>query len=175
MNAKINTTCFILLFLFLITAVSAADVKNETILTAQQPDSNQELNKLSTSKTTVKEKVTLSAPDLKMYYKDGSKFKATVKNKNKKAITKAKVDFTVNGKVYSKQTDSKGNVYLTISLKSGNYPITTKFAGTSKYSASSKKSTITVKSTIKCSDFKKYYNIHNNQKSPFGGAAFATN
>ena len=157
MNAKINTTCFILLFLFLITAVSAADVKNETILTAQQPDSNQELNKLSTSKTTVKEKVTLSAPDLKMYYKDGSKFKATVKNKNKKAITKAKVDFTVNGKVYSKQTDSKGNVYLTISLKSGNYPITTKFAGTSKYSASSKKSTITVKSTIKCSDFKKYY------------------
>lgn len=93
-----------------------------------------------------------------MYYKDGSKFKATVKNKNKKAITKAKVDFTVNGKVYNKKTDSKGDAYLTISsLKSGNYPIKIRFAGTTKYTAISKKSTITVKSTIKSNDFKKYY------------------
>ncbi|MCQ2970819.1 Ig-like domain (group 3) [Methanobrevibacter gottschalkii] len=159
MNAKLNTTCFILLFIFLITAVSAADNKNETLLTQKETDSSQKLCKSSVSKeTSKKEKVTLKAPNLKMYYKDGSKFKATVKNKNKKAITKAKVDFTVNGKVYNKKTDSKGDAYLTISsLKSGNYPIKIRFAGTTKYTAISKKSTITVKSTIKSNDFKKYY------------------
>ncbi len=167
MNTKINTTCFILLFLFLITAISAADTKNETILSIDQPDSNQ-LNKITVSKETVKkEKISLTAPDLKMYYKDGSKFKATIKNKNKKPVTNVKVDFTVNGKVYNKKTDSKGNAYLTISLKSGNYPITTKFIETSKYSATSKKSTITIKSTIKCSDFKKYYKNTSPYKSTF--------
>lgn len=38
MNAKLNTTCFILLFIFLITAVSAADNKNETLLTQKETD-----------------------------------------------------------------------------------------------------------------------------------------
>ncbi len=169
MNAKINTTCFILLFLFLITAVSAVDTKNENILKTKQQDSSQKICKLSVGKETVKkEKVTLTAPDLKMYYKDGSKFKATVKNKNKKAITKAKVDFNVNGKVYSKKTDNKGNAYITIgNLKSGNYPIKIKFFGTSKYATTSKKSTITVKSTIKCNDFKKYYKNNSPYSSKF--------
>ncbi len=182
---KINTICFIFLFLFLIGAVSAADFENETITSIQQPDPNQDLCKLSaenieekleasnveieklgaaskkttsTKKATVKkEKVTLTAPNLKMYYKDGSKFKVTVKDKNKKAISKAKVSITINGKSYEKQTDSKGIASLGISLKSGSYSVLTKFAGTKKYDSASVKSTVTVKSTIKCSDFTKYY------------------
>lgn len=153
MNAKINTTCFVLLFIFLITAVSAADTKNETILKQTQTDSTQKVSKLSVKK----EKVTVTAPNLKMYYKDGNKFKATIKNKNKKPIPNVKVDFTVKNKVYTKKTDSKGNAYLTINLNSGNYPITTKFVENIKYASASKKSTITIKSTIKSNDFKKYY------------------
>lgn len=158
MNAKINTTCFILLFLFLITAVSAADTKNETIIKQAQSDSTQKLSKLSVNKETVKkDKVTITAPNLKMYYKDGSRFKTTITNKNKKPISNAKVEFTVKNKVYTKKTDSKGNAYLTINLASGNYPITTKFVETSKYASISKKSTIMIKSTIKSNDLKKYY------------------
>lgn len=178
MNRKINTICFIFLFLFLIAAVSAANTENETTINMPQPDSNQDLCKLSTqsesekleistdeikklgvsSKTvTKKEKVLLDAPDLKMHYKDGSKFKATLKDKNKKAIAQAKINFTVNGKSYIKKTDAKGVALLNINLKSGNYIIITKFAGTGKYDAISKKSNITVKSTIKSSDFTKYY------------------
>ena len=107
--------------------------------------------------TTKKEKVTLTAPNLKMYYKDGNKFKVTLKNKNKKSIAKAKVTININGKDYDRTTDSKGLATLGISLKSGSYPVLTKFAGTSKYESSSVKSTVTVKSTIKCSDFTKYY------------------
>lgn len=178
MNRKINTICFIFLFLFLIAAVSAANSENETTINMPQPDPNQDLCKLSVEShtekleisndeieklgvsskaSTKKENVLLDAPDLKMHYKDGSKFKVTLKDKNKKAIAKVDIDFTVNSKTYSKKTDAKGVALLDINLKSGNYIITTKFAGTSKYEAISKKSNITVKSTIKCSDFTKYY------------------
>lgn len=177
MKLKINTICFIFLFLFLISAVSAANIENETETNLQQPNPNQDLCKISiendyeklkisndeteilkaTSPTKTKEKVTITASNLKMYYKDGSKFKISLKDKNKKPIAKAKISFTINGKTYSKNTNGKGIAYLDINLKSGNYSILTKFAGTGKYSATSKKNTIDVKSTIKCSNFKKYY------------------
>ena len=171
MNTKINTICFIFLFLFLISAVSAADFENETIISIEQPDTNQDSCKLSAenneekleasnveaASTVKKEKVTLTAPNLKMYYKDGSRFKVTLKDKNK-AISKAKVKITINRKSYEKLTDSKGIASLGISLKSGSYSVLTNFAGTSKYESESVKSTVTVKSTIKCGDFSKYYN-----------------
>ena len=169
MNRKINTICLIFLFLLLIGAVSAADYENETITSTEQPDPNQDLCKLSVenneenleklgaTSTVKKEKITLTAPNLKMYYKDGSKFKVTLKDKNKKAISKAKVKITVNGKCYEKQTNTKGIASLAINLKSGKYPVLTSFAGTSKYYGESAKSNITVKSTIECRDFAKYY------------------
>ena len=133
MNKKINTLCFIFIFLFLIGTVCAADSENETKLT--QTNQNQELstttNTLAVSQ--VKQKVTLDAPDLKMYYKDGSKFKVTVKDKNKKPIKKSKVEFSINNQKYTKTTNDKGVAYLDINLKSGTYSILTKFVGTSKY------------------------------------------
>ena len=181
MNKKINTICFIFLFLFLICAVSAADNESETI-SIQQPDPNQDLCKLSVEnseekielsdtenekleavttsvkKATVKkEEVTLKAPDVKMYYKDGSKFTVTLKDKNKKAIGKAKINITINGKSYNRLTDSKGKASLNLNLKSGSYIVLTSFAQTKNFNAKSIKSTVTVKSTIKCSDFTKYY------------------
>lgn len=166
MNRKINTIFFIFLFLFLIGAASAADSENETIKSIEQPDPNQDLckssvenneEKLGASSTVEKENPKLTAPDLKMYYKDGSKFKVTLKNKNKKAITKSKVTITINGKSYDKITDSKGITSLDINLRSGSYSVLTSFAGNSKYYKQSVKSTVTVKSTIKCGDLTKYF------------------
>lgn len=178
MNYKINTICFIFLLLFLICSVSASDCENETILNINQPDPNQDLCKISiensneklqtsnlnveklqtTSKTKVqKEKVILKAQNVKMHYKDGSKFTVTVKDKNKKALSKAKVKITINGKTYSKTTDKKGKTSIDLNLNSGTYSVLTNFLETSKYSPQSIKSTITIKSTIKCSNLTKYY------------------
>lgn len=163
--------------LFLIGAVSAADSDNETILTTQQPEPNQDLCKLSVENNeeklgavgtiTVKEKVTLNAPNLKMYYKDGSKFKAKLKDENKKPIPKLKVSFTVNGKRYDRITDNNGIAYLDINLISNNYTFITNFAGNSKYYSKSVKSSVEVKSTIKCSDLTKYYNNSASYSSTF--------
>lgn len=171
MNRKINTTCFILLFLFLISAVSATDNENETIMTIEHDEPTQDLcnmnpeqktdnektEKLGAASTSVKEKVTINAPNLNMYYKDGSKFTATLKDTNNKAISKAKIDFTINNITYKRETNSKGVASLKINLESGNYTIQTKFTGNSTHYGRLIKSTITVKSTIQCSDFTKYY------------------
>ena len=177
MNKKINTICFISLFLFFICAVSAADSENGTI-SIQQPDPNQDLCKLSVendneklesdnaksdkleaaTKTAVEKKeVVLKASNVKMYYKDGSKFSVTLKDKDKKAIGKAKITITVNGKDYEKITDKKGSASLNIKLKSGSYTVLTNFKQTDKYKSKSIKNNVLVKSTVKCSDFTKYY------------------
>ncbi len=171
MNKKINLICFILLLFFLICGVSAADCENETLDKIEQSDpipdlcqpideklelSNEENEKLEAVEVT-KEKVSLTAPNVKMYYKDGSKFTVTLKDKNKKAINKAKVKISINGNTYNKVTDTKGTASINLNLKSGSYSVTTTFAGTKLYESKSLKSTVTVKSTIKCSDLTKYY------------------
>ena len=107
--------------------------------------------KLSISKTSIK------SSDMKIHYKDGSKFTVTLKDSSKKAVKKAKVSFTINEKTYTKTTDSKGKASLTLNLNSGKYTITTSFQGSSKYYASFVKNTITVKSTIKSKNLEKYY------------------
>lgn len=174
MNKKINAICFVFLLIFLISAVSAADNENKT-LQQTQLDSQENLCTVnaenldelkatntqpqltsSASKVT-KEKVTLSAPNVKMYYKDGSKFKVTLKDSKKKAIKNAKIKIVINGVTYNKATDSKGIASINLNLKSGNYAVQTTFDGTSRYEKTNTKSTVTVKSTIKCGDLTKYY------------------
>ncbi len=115
--------------------------------------------KLEKSKTVkvTPSKISIKASDMKIHYKDGSKFTVTVKDSSKKAIQKIKVNFAINGKTYTKTTDSKGKASLTINLNSGKYTITTTFSGSSKYAAKSVKNTITVKSTIKSGNLAKFY------------------
>lgn len=109
------------------------------------------------SVTKEKAKVSIKAPDVKMHYKDGSKFTVTLKDENKKAMKKAKVKIAIDGKTYTKTTDSNGKASINLNLKSGKYSVITTFDGTSKYKKASEKSTVSIKSTIKCSDFTKYY------------------
>ena len=168
MNKKINMLCFIFLFFFLICTASAANNENETLksidstqnfskLGVEKVSETLEANTQKVEKTVKKENVSLKAPDIKMYYKDGSKFTVTLKDKNKKAIQKAKVKITINGKIYEKTTDTQGKCFINLNLNSGTYTVLTSFAGTNKYNSQSLKSTVTIKTTIKSSDFSKYY------------------
>ena len=113
MNMKINTICFIILLFLLIGVASAADNDNETLKqTIKQPDDNicqvsldntkdlQASNKCDELKTSngkkvlssltggksYKIKTSIKAPNVKMYYKDGSDFTMTLKDSSKKAI-----------------------------------------------------------------------------------------
>ena len=157
MNIKINTICFILLLLFLINAVNAVDSNDETLTNINQPIENicqvnpdkydelivksENSNHLESGavkpSAVTKQKVTIAAPNVKMHYKDGSKFTVCVKSKNK-AIKNAKIKITINGRTYSKTTDSNGKATLPLALKSGTYTAITTFYETSIYQKHSK-------------------------------------
>ena len=71
----------------------------------------------------------LSASDLRMKYMDGSKFKATLLDGQGKPYAEQKVQFNVNGVLYSRTTDSNGQAELNIRLPSGEYIITSSYNG----------------------------------------------
>lgn len=181
MNRKINTICFIFLFFFLICAVSAADNENETLKTispdlndhqamssacdseviqvknVENPKQNLAKSENPINTKVTRQKVSLNAADVNMYYKDGHKFSVTAKDKNRRPIAKINLKITIDGKSYSRVTDSKGTASLYLNLKSGKYVVLTVFDGTNAYEKASIKNTVTIKSTVKCSDFTKYY------------------
>ena len=67
----------------------------------------------------------LTVKNLNMKYKDGSSFKATVKDMSGKPLFNVTVKFTFKGKNYYAKTDAKGMAKLKINAKVGYYPIDT--------------------------------------------------
>ncbi|MBR3156243.1 MAG: hypothetical protein IKF13_05450 [Methanobrevibacter sp.] len=190
MNIKINTICFIILLFLLVGVASAAEMDNETLKqTIKQPEdelcqmapdnhdelraSSENMEKLEAGEnayvgtTGGKANVKIIAPDVKMHYKDGSKFTVTVKDELNKAVKKAKVKITIDGKTYKKRTNSKGKASISLNLNSGKYTVKTTFDETTKYHKQSATSTVTVKSTIKAHDFSKYYKNKSQYKATF--------
>ena len=90
---------------------------------------------------TVKKNCSLTAPEASFKYNAKTKtLKATLKDKNNKALANKKIVFTVNGKTYSGKTNSKGIASVKIKLsKKGTYTYTAKFAGDKTYNSISKK------------------------------------
>ena len=82
-------------------------------------DYNYEYKNIIVSKVSAK----LSASNLVMKYKDGSVYKVTAKDKSGKVLKNKVVKFTINGKTYTKKTDSNGVAQLKIDLPVGYYSI----------------------------------------------------
>ena len=70
---------------------------------------------------------TLTADDMKMSYKDGSTFNATVLDGQGNPLVKATVTFNINGVFYNRTTDSNGTAKLNINLMAGEYIITSQY------------------------------------------------
>ena len=67
---------------------------------------------------------TITAKSISKYYKGSTKYTATFVDLNGTALSNTKVKIVVNGKTYTKTTDSKGVVSLDINLKPGTYKVT---------------------------------------------------
>ncbi|MBE6510242.1 MAG: adhesin [Methanobrevibacter millerae] len=74
----------------------------------------------------------LSTSDLRMYYKDGSRFKARLYDDSGRALSNATVSFTINEITYTRTTDSFGEASLAINLNVGAYTIITKYGDIEK-------------------------------------------
>ena len=84
--------------------------------------------------------VTVKSPQISSKTKTihkNSYFVAIFKDANRKVIKNTKVNFTINGKTYTKTTDSKGEAKLKISLKLGSYTVKSQFKSTDLYGATS--------------------------------------
>ena len=64
----------------------------------------------------------LTSSDLKMQYKDGSKFVVTLKDNNAPLANKD-IKITIKGVTYTQKTDSKGNAYQAVGLYPGTYTV----------------------------------------------------
>ena len=71
----------------------------------------------------------LTAKDITMKYRDGTKFAATLVDGQGKAYAGQTVKFNINGVMYSRVTDSAGQAKLNINLMAGKYIITSSYNG----------------------------------------------
>ena len=101
--------------------------------------------------------VILNAPDVKMIYHDGTRFIATLTDKQENPIRDAAIEITINGKTYTKTTDEKGVVSLGLSLDSGIYTVTVNFKGTADYTPITKQAKVTIEPTVKGLDVVKMF------------------
>lgn len=73
----------------------------------------------------------LSADDLSMSYRDGSKFTAHLLDGQGRPYSGQTVTFNVHGVFYNRTTDSNGDAKLNINLQDGEYIITSTYNGAS--------------------------------------------
>ena len=104
-----------------------------------------------TTSFTVLKTFDLFAPDVVKYFGGPERFVVTLKETNGKPIGDAKVNIYINGKPYTRTTDSAGSASMAINLNSGKYNITAEYDGIRV------NSTVTVKDTVISSDFTKIF------------------
>ena len=137
--------------------VVSKSIENDNVISAaaNKEKTGAKYNSMTLSKS--KFKVNMKAANVKMHFKDGTQFKVTLKDNNKKAMKNTNIKIAIDGKTYTKKTDSKGVATLGLNLKSGTYKVVSTYGGSSVFAKKSVNSKVTIKSTIKCSDFTKYY------------------
>ena len=102
---------------------------------------------VNTTKVIVPETIALIAPNVTLYYKNGTKFIVAFKYSNGTGIAGEKIAITINGVTYNRVTDDNGEAKLNINLDSGAYPVYVKLLNSS-YGDYNTTATVTVLSTI---------------------------
>ena len=100
--------------------------------------------------------VDLAAPEMEMYYKNGSKFIASLTS-NGIGIANESVIITINGVMYTRKTNENGTIEMNIELNSGEYPVVVYYQGSYMYDPAKINSKITVLSTVSGADVTKVF------------------
>ena len=105
------------------------------------------------SNSTIDVSKTITSKDVTKYYKGSTKYTATFLDSYGNALSNVDVKITVNGKSYTKRTDSNGKISMDINLKPGLY----KVVATNPKTGYSLTTTFKILSTITSTDISKVY------------------
>ena len=137
---------------------------------------NKETNHYDVTVAKLKTSLSLSATSVQ----SGNSITVTLKDSNKKVLSGQKVSLTIDGKTYTKKTNSKGKASFAINNPIGKYPITISFGGTEGYQSAKLSKTLNVKisSSGACKAIyggvsSKQYKILLNVKEKFDADEFA--
>lgn len=107
----------------------------------------------------------LTASNVNMVYNGGKYLVVTLKDKNGNVLAGQRISIKLNGKTYTRTTNSKGQASLALSLVPKTYTATINFAGKDKYTKSSTTAKIVVtKATPKLTATKKTFKIKTKTK-----------
>ena len=98
------------------------DLSNKSIK-ANNSNKNYSNDKLSNSSNKNKTATKISAKNVNTYYKEKSNLIVYLRDSNNKAIKNKSVRIVLNGKSYSKITDSLGKISLNLNLKPNKYKV----------------------------------------------------
>ena len=135
MIRKISIIIFIFLTIFLIDTASATELENETIPLQSE----------------IPENIHIETQDVEMFYKDGTRFRAEIRDMNENPLNHTQLIFGMNNASYQRQTNENGEASIALNLNSGKYNVTTTVKGISV------KNTVNIKSTIYSDDVVKIY------------------
>ena len=90
----------------------------------------------------------ITAGNIDMYYKDGTRLVGTITDSDGKAISGLNVTITINGSPYNRTSNDNGQVSIALGLNPGTYDASFVFNGYSKYRASNATSTVNIKATL---------------------------
>lgn len=95
--------------------------------------------------------VVLEVEDLTKYYGEDDKLNITLKDLDGNLLANDTVKITINGVTYTRNTDSNGQIFMSINLNPGVYETTV------SYGSIVKNVTVTIKTTIESNNVVKYF------------------
>ena len=123
---------FILIALFLLLTIGCVNAAEDAISGNATLGDADEISLESTDSNASVQSSKLQTNDLVKYYKNDSHFEFKVLDGKNNPISNAKVLLSVNGRNYTKTTNSKGVGLMEIGLNPGKYKITTFYGNQSK-------------------------------------------
>ena len=99
----------------------------------------------------------IEASDITMFYKDGTRLAATLKDADGKALSGLNITFTINGQPNVRTTDANGQASIALNLNPGQYNASVVFNGDSKYAQSNDDVSVNIKPTLVGNDIVMMY------------------
>ena len=103
------------------------------------------------------QRAVVTASDVVMYYKNGTRYVILLTDQNGNALPNETVTITLNGASYSRTTDQNGTTSIAINLLPGNYSASVLYVGKDNFTNTSSENNITVLNTIYANDLVKTF------------------